>query len=178
MQWLTFGLLTVLSAGAAVYAATDVLPSSATDAQSESTAIPPPAEPAPTIVEPAKPKVEKPKPVEKPRPVEKPKPAEPPRAVAPEKPKPAIAEPPKAAASSLSPEPPSTHEQSAPANEIAPAQPPAVAGEPAGRSLACWIFSFAMLVVGFAAGFVARHLWTRRQLGGMTVRIGTWRGIP
>lgn len=45
-------------------------------------------------------------------------------------------------------------------------------------SITCWLISFAMLIMGFAAGFVARHVVSRRKLGGMSVRIGTWRGIP
>jgi outer membrane biosynthesis protein TonB len=47
-----------------------------------------------------------------------------------------------------------------------------------GYSIGCLALSFAMLIIGFAAGFLGRHLLSRHKLGGMTVRIGTWRGIP
>lgn len=61
-----------------------------------------------------------------------------------------------------------------------PAQTPATpAVKPSGAfSFGCIAFSFAMLIVGIVAGFSWRHLASRRKLGGMHVRIGTWRGIP
>jgi hypothetical protein len=54
----------------------------------------------------------------------------------------------------------------------------AAAATGGGLTVGCGLLAFAMLIIGFAAGFVGRHFWSRRQLGGMTVRIGTWRGIP
>jgi hypothetical protein len=48
----------------------------------------------------------------------------------------------------------------------------------AGYSFGCLALSFAMLIIGIAAGFIGRHLMSRHKLGGMSVRIGTWRGIP
>jgi hypothetical protein len=66
-----------------------------------------------------------------------------------------------------------------PAVPTATTESPVVSStEVGGYSLGCLALAFAMLIAGFAAGFVARHLVSRRKLGGMTVRIGTWRGIP
>ena len=45
-------------------------------------------------------------------------------------------------------------------------------------SFPCMALAFAMLILGAAAGFIGRHLMSRHKLGGMTVRVGTWRGIP
>lgn len=61
-----------------------------------------------------------------------------------------------------------------------PRAPVAPTGEtsPASTSFGCWGLAFAMLIVGFAAGYFWRHQMSRRKLGGMSVRIGTWRGIP
>jgi len=109
--------------------------------------------------------VEKPKPVERPKLVEKPKPVEKPRS---------------AVESFRAPED----------VPVKPFEPPAPAAVPAdmgtarqgeahtGYSLGCLGLSFAMLIIGIAAGFLGRHFLSRHKLGGMTVRIGTWRGIP
>lgn len=102
---------------------------------------------------------------EKPRPVEKPKPAEKPRALA-ENPNPVETAAPKPVAKPAEPPAPA-----APATAV-----PDAAG--AGCVFACLALAFAMLLIGVAAGFVWRHLMSRHKLGGMTVRIGTWRGIP
>lgn len=72
------------------------------------------------------------------------------------------------------PVPPPVPVEPAPQPEVAAAA--TAAG--GGLSVGCGLLAFAMLIVGVAAGFVGRHFWSRRQLGGMTVRIGTWRGIP
>ncbi len=116
-----------------------------------------PAAPAPAAAE-ARPPVVIPAAVERPKPVERPAPARP------------VAEPPKPAPVTVRPP------------EPAPAEPAAttVVTESSGSTgwVAYWLTGFAMLLIGFAAGFVTRHLVSRRKLGGMTVRIGTWRGIP
>jgi uncharacterized membrane protein len=106
---------------------------------------------------------------EKPAFVEKPKPADKPRVAA------ENARPPE-----VTPSP--AIEPPAPAAVPAPAAAdnnPATPGETsAGYSFGCVTLSFAMLIIGFAAGFLGRHFLSRHKLGGMTVRIGTWRGIP
>ena len=119
------------------------------------TAPPPAATVPPPVVAPA--------PVVTPKPVEKP-PA--PKPVVPAKPakpatEPAVAVPPPAAS---------------PAS-AAPTDSAVSVGNDC-QPLSIWLTGFAMLLIGFAAGFIARHLVSRRKLGGMTVRIGTWRGIP
>jgi hypothetical protein len=122
---------------------------------------PPPVAPAvspavPAAVVPA----EKPKLAEKPQPAERrPAPAAVARAVEPRPEKPAEPQPSPPAAATV-------------ANSEA-AKP-----EAGSSSIGCWAVSFAMLIVGFVAGFLGRHYVSRRKLGGMTVRIGTWRGIP
>lgn len=121
---------------------------------------PPPPATAPVVVEKPRP-VEPPKPVAKPRPVVE-QPAPPPL--------PAAAKPEEA------PVPPPVPVEPAPQSEVAAAAAATAAG--GGFTVGCGLLAFAMLIVGFAAGFVGRHFWSRRQLGGMTVRIGTWRGIP
>lgn len=113
--------------------------------------------------------VERLKPVEKPK-LEKPKPVERPR------PEPQA---PSSAANPTSPSP-------KPIETVAPVSTPAVApATPAGPStvlgsdsFSCIVLAFAMLLLGMVAGFLGRHLMSRHKLGGMTVRIGTWRGIP
>lgn len=128
--------------------------------------VPPPAgvtDSAPTLP------VERPKPVEKPK-LEKPKPVERPR---PE---------PQTPSSAVTPTSPSPK----PIETVAPARAPVVvpttsAGPPTVRgsdSFGCIVLAFAMLLIGIVAGFLGRHLMSRHKLGGMTVRIGTWRGIP
>ena len=109
-----------------------------------------------TVVPPA---AEKPKPVEKPRP-----PAEITRPVEIAPPKPIV----------------KPVEVVAPVAVPTTVAPVAVSPEGAGvwYSFGCLALSFAMLIIGVAVGFVWRHLMSRRKLGGMTVRIGTWRGIP
>ena len=132
-------------------------------------------ETAPAVAPPAQVVNEKPKPAERPRLAEKPKPIE--------KPKPA--EKPRLVAENLQPP------ESLPGKPIEPPAPAAVAtptpgddgtarqGEAsAGYSFGCLALSFAMLIIGVAAGFLGRHFLSRHKLGGMTVRIGTWRGIP
>ena len=121
-----------------------------------------PAAPAPAVVEsvpPAKAPLERPKPAEKPKPV----------AAAPKPPEPV--KPPPAPAAAPKPPEPAKPEGFAPAAGTA---------NPAGSAapLGCWGLAFAMLLVGFVAGFLWRHQTSRRKLGGMSVRIGTWRGIP
>jgi len=110
---------------------------------------------------------EKSKPVEKPRLVEKPKPAEKPHLAA-ENTRPAEVV-------SIKPiEPPVPAVVPAPADN-------GTAGQEETKacySIGCLGLSFAMLIIGIAAGFLGRHLLSRHKLGGMTVRIGTWRGIP
>lgn len=123
--------------------------------------VPPPTPaPVPPVAPPPRPVSERPKP-----PVERPKPVEKPRVVT-EVPKPVEVAPPQPVETPVPP----------------PAEPaPIVAATPTGGNgfaFGCAALAFAMLVIGFAAGFVARHFWSRRKLGGMTVRIGTWRGIP
>jgi len=61
--------------------------------------------------------------------------------------------------------------------ETKPGAEPAVALN--GIGAYTWpAFSFAMLILGFVAGYAWRHHVSRHKLGGMTVRIGTWRGTP
>lgn len=126
-----------------------------------------------TAEQPAPPPATAPVAVEKPRPVEPPKPVERPRPVV-ERPQPAPPPPPVAA-----------KPEETPAPVVMPAEPTprpeaevAAAATGGGLTVGCGLLAFAMLTIGFAAGFVGRHFWSRRQLGGMTVRIGTWRGIP
>lgn len=117
--------------------------------------------PVPEVVAP--PVVEKPKPAEKPRPVEKPRaPVENIKPAETSQPAPAV----------------KPAEIVAPAAVTASAAPVTANPQGAGYSFACLALSFAMLIIGVAAGFVWRHLMSRRKLGGMSVRIGTWRGIP
>lgn len=114
-------------------------------------------------VQPPSPPVEPAKPKEKSAP-EKPKPIEKPRSVqAPSKPETTV----KAAETPLlgAPVP----------NPSASSVPAAVRQE---ISFPCIALAFAMLILGAAAGFIGRHLMSRHKLGGMTVRVGTWRGIP
>ena len=102
-----------------------------------------------------------------------------PGAAAAEAPKPAAKpDKPKPAAEPAKPAPAATGSaETMVATAVVPGAP--VPLEAAGRaSITCWLISFAMLILGFAAGFVARHVVSRRKLGGMSVRIGTWRGIP
>jgi len=124
----------------------------------------------PAVVPPAQIVNEKPKPAEKPIPVERPKPVEKPRPVIVKDVRPSDVQPSKPI------EPP------APAAVPAPAPDETGAagqdGMSAGYSFGCLALSFAMLIIGVAAGFLWRHLMSRHKLGGMTVRIGTWRGIP
>ncbi len=122
----------------------------------------------PAIAPPAPAVSEKPKPVERPKPAEKPKPVDKPRIAA------------------ENPQPPET----APARTVespAPSAAPALDGHGtstradeagAGYSFGCLGLAFAMLIIGIAGGFLGRHFLSRHKLGGMTVRIGTWRGIP
>ena len=109
--------------------------------------------------------VERPKPVEKPRPIEKPKPIEKPR-VEPEN---------TGFIPNLTvPAPAKTVETGAPVLVTAPA----TSSGRSNYSFGCLALAFAMLILGIGAGFLGRHLMSRHKLGGMTVRIGTWRGIP
>jgi hypothetical protein len=135
------------------------------------TAVPESVEGAlPAIPPPAQSVTEEPKPAEKPKPIEKPKPVV--------KPRPAI----------VKDVQPSNVQSSKPIEPPAPVAVPAPApdetgtagqgGMSAGYSFGCLALSFAMLIIGVAAGFLWRHLMSRHKLGGMTVRIGTWRGIP
>ena len=121
----------------------------------------------------ATPVLEQPVPPPATAPVEPPKPAEKPRPIV-VKPQPVPPPPPVPAKPEEAPVPPPVPVEPAPQPEVAAAA--TAAG--GGLSVACGLLAFAMLIVGFAAGFVGRHFWSRRQLGGMTVRIGTWRGIP
>lgn len=124
----------------------------------------------PPVVPPAQVVIEKPKPVEMPKPVEKPKTVE--------KPKPTIVKdvPPPNVVPSKAIEPPAPAAVPEPAPDKTGA---AKQGETtAGYSFGCLILAFAMLIIGVAIGFLWRHLMSRHKLGGMTVRIGTWRGIP
>lgn len=112
----------------------------------------------PPVVPPAQVVIEKPKPVEKP--------------------KPAIVKdvPPPNVVPSKASEPPAPAAVPEPAPDMTGA---ARQGETtAGYSFGCLILAFAMLIIGVAIGFLWRHLMSRHKLGGMTVRIGTWRGIP
>ena len=122
----------------------------------------------PAVVPPAKAANEKPKPVENPKPVEKPKLLE--------KPRPAVE-------NARLPEvgPSKSVEPSVPAAVPAPADIDLASKQgqaSSGYSLGCLGLAFAMLIIGIAAGFLWRHLMSRHKLGGMSVRIGTWRGIP
>jgi hypothetical protein len=119
---------------------------------------PPVAPPARVVSDKPKPAAERPKPPA----VEKPKPPV-------EKPRPVVESPIPAAAPPAKPIDP-------PAVAPVDAGPAKAAG--GGYSLGCLALAFAMLVIGFAAGFLWRHQTSRRKLGGMSVRIGTWRGIP
>lgn len=107
----------------------------------------------------AKTSVERPRPAAKP--IEKPRPAvEVEKTEIPAKPAPVAAAKPE------------------PEKSQAPVAPPIGGTAPASTSFGTWGLAFAMLIVGFAAGFFWRHQMSRRKLGGMSVRIGTWRGIP
>lgn len=114
-----------------------------------------PAETAPA----AKTPVERPRPAAKP--IEKPRPVvEGEKTEVPVKPTPVAAAKPE------------------PEKPQAPVVPPTGGAASAPTSFGCWGLAFAMLIVGFVAGFFWRHQMSRRKLGGMSVRIGTWRGIP
>ncbi len=90
------------------------------------------------------------------------------------------------------PKPVPAEKEQKPAAVPPPASPPANIPEPmhsgdmpvaretkaASTGYAWPAFSFAMLIVGFVAGYFWRHHVSRHKLGGMTVRIGTWRGTP
>lgn len=124
---------------------------------------PPTATPTETVQSPTSPAVEPAKPKEKPV-LEKPKPIEKPRSVeAPPRPE---------ATGAKVPETPIS---SAPVPNSATPPIQAVRQE---VSFPCIALAFAMLILGAAAGFIGRHLMSRHKLGGMTVRVGTWRGIP
>lgn len=134
-------------------------------ASAEESAIPPvpvPAENAPALMEQAKP-VERPKLVEKPKAAERPQASPPTSESVPQ-------------AAPTAPVKPTEVQQSS-AVLASPAS-----SAPAASSVAylppCWVVAFAMLILGIAVGFLGRHLMSRHKLGGMTVRIGTWRGIP
>ena len=120
--------------------------------------------PGSTEVTPAAP-VERPKPVEKPRPIEKPKPIEKPQV-----------EPENTGfiPNSTLPTPAKAVETGAPVLVSAPS----TSSGGSNYSFGCLALAFAMLILGIGAGFLGRHLMSRHKLGGMTVRIGTWRGIP
>ena len=119
---------------------------------------------APAVVPPAQAVNERPRPVEKPKPAEKPQPvAE------------TVRPPEVMPARPIEPSVPVTAPAPAPGDEDAAAPGEASAG---GYSFGCLALSFAMLITGIAAGFLGRHFLSRHKLGGMTVRIGTWRGIP
>lgn len=132
---------------------------------------PEPVAPVPAPVEtevvPATPPPERPKPAA--RPVEKPRP---PVVAAPIPPEPVKPAPVEAARSE-----PARPDNPDKANDTAP---PAGSAASGARSipLGSWGLAFAMLLIGFVAGFFWRHQMSRRKLGGMSVRIGTWRGIP
>lgn len=111
--------------------------------------------------------IDKPKPLEKPKPVEKPKTAEKPRAES---------ENTGSVSTPAFSVPAKTVETVAPVSVPAPI--PAVSGPASSYSFSCVALAFAMLIVGIGVGFLGRHLMSRHKLGGMTVRIGTWRGIP
>lgn len=113
----------------------------------------------------------------KPRAVSKPAAA----VTVPEPPKPA--EKPQAAAENVTPRNAVTNKpvEAPPPPAVPPPTPATTETElPAatGYSFGCLALAFAMLIIGFAAGFLGRHFLSRHKLGGMTVRIGTWRGIP
>lgn len=120
--------------------------------------------PSTGIVQPPTPPVEPAKPAEKPA-LEKSKPIEKPRSVE---------------------TPPRPESSGAKASETPilgahapnPAASPAPAAARQEVSFSCMLLAFAMLILGAAAGFIGRHLMSRHKLGGMTVRVGTWRGIP
>jgi hypothetical protein len=117
----------------------------------------------PAVVPPAQVVNEKPTFVEKPKPVDKPR-------LAAENVRPPEVTPNQA----IEPSTPAAVPAPAPADNNL-----ATPGETsAGYSFGCVTLSFAMLIIGFAAGFLGRHFLSRHKLGGMTVRIGTWRGIP
>lgn len=130
-----------------------------------------PIPPAPVVTgtpeaAPAPPPAERPKPQEKPK-LEIPKIAERPR--------------PGNADSTASPGPAAKLETVAPVSVVPPPSttiPPGPVKAHTGDSFSCLALAFAMLILGVAAGFLGRHLMSRHKLGGMTVRIGTWRGIP
>lgn len=135
----------------------------ASAASAEEPATPPapvPAENAPALME-------QPKPIQRPKLMEKPKAAERPQASSPT----SESVPQAASTTPVKPEVQSTVAPSSPA----PSPPAASRG---AYSLPCWVLAFAMLILGIAVGFLGRHLMSRHKLGGMTVRIGTWRGIP
>lgn len=158
-MFLVAGLMLVFAAGAGAETAdpATVTPATTTPAPEGAAAPAPPA-----VVPPVRVVPEKPKPPEKPRAdLGKARPAE----IAP-------------AAPVVSPvEPPPPVAVPEPANPMKGAPAPADEAN-GGFAFACVALSFAMLIIGFAAGFIARHYWSRHKLGGMTVRIGTWRGVP
>lgn len=129
-------------------------------------ATPPPA--GITDVAPALP-VERPKPPEKPK-AEKPKPVEKPRLEMEN-----TGTQTNPVATSVKPSE-AVAPVGAPLNSAVTPPPPATGRT--GNSFGCLALAFAMLILGIAAGFLGRHLMSRHKLGGMTVRIGTWRGIP
>jgi hypothetical protein len=124
--------------------------------------------PVPARVETVTPAVVPPAQVVNEKPVEKPKPVDKPRL----------------AAENVRPPEVTPSQAIEPSALAAPAPAPADSNlaTPAetspGYSFGCVTLSFAMLIIGFAAGFLGRHFLSRHKLGGMTVRIGTWRGIP
>jgi len=146
------------------------------------------AEPVPTTVPPPVESVSEPeappartKPVERPvtKAVEKPSSPRPAPAVKVDKPAKPVATPKPAKPAAAAPKPaetPKTADGNKPAEPVATAPHPAPADS--GSGFGCWTLAFAMLIAGFAAGFFWRHQMSRHKLGGMTVRIGTWRGIP
>lgn len=124
------------------------------------------ASPAPAAVTPAAAPVAAPKPPAPAAPAAVPKPA------AAEKEKPAAAQPP-----ASSPAEPERSGDMPLGREAKTVAGPAVVTD--GLAGYLWpAFSFAMLIAGFAAGYFWRHHVSRQKLGGMTVRIGTWRGTP
>ena len=123
----------------------------------------------PAVAPPAQAVDEKPKPAERPKPVEKPRPVEKPHATV------EISRPQEMMPSKpIEPPAPAAMPAPAPADNGTTRQGEASAG----YSFGCLALSFAMLIIGIAAGFIGRHLMSRHKLGGMSVRIGTWRGIP
>lgn len=138
------------------------------------TSVPPPESTVTPAAPPAvAPPPAKPKPAPKPRVTSKPAAAV---APAPEPPKPAEKLP-EAAARSDNGGVNQPGVTPAPA-VVSPSAADAGSSAATGRSIGCLALSFAMLILGFIGGFVGRHLLSRHKLGGMTVRIGTWRGIP